>query len=78
MFIDYRTLNSRTLPSQYTTPRTDDVLDCLAGSRSSLRGVEMTSTPRKIGRVGLSCRKQVVFSLGSLEWLSPNSHGQRQ
>ncbi|RXN17862.1 Retrovirus-related Pol polyprotein from transposon 297 [Labeo rohita] len=33
MCIDYRTLNSRTLPDQYTTPRIDDALDCLAGSR---------------------------------------------
>ncbi len=33
MCIDYRTLNSRTLPDQYTTPRIDDALDCLAGSK---------------------------------------------
>lgn len=33
MCIDYRTLNSRTIPDQYTVPRIDDVLDCLAGSR---------------------------------------------
>ncbi|KAL2086841.1 hypothetical protein ACEWY4_017900 [Coilia grayii] len=31
--IDYRTLNSKTIPDQYTTPRIDDALDCLAGSR---------------------------------------------
>ncbi|KAI7814030.1 hypothetical protein IRJ41_006648 [Triplophysa rosa] len=30
---DYRTLNSRTLADQYTTPRIDDALDCLAGSK---------------------------------------------
>ncbi len=33
MCIDYRTLNSRTIPDQYVTPRIDDVLDCLTGSR---------------------------------------------
>lgn len=33
MCIDYRTLNSRTVPDQYTTPRIDDALDCLSGSR---------------------------------------------
>lgn len=31
--IDYRTLNSRTIPDQYTTPRIDDALDCLSGSK---------------------------------------------
>ncbi|XP_030594321.1 uncharacterized protein LOC115786334 [Archocentrus centrarchus] len=31
--IDYRTLNSRTIPDQYTMPRIDDALDCLTGSR---------------------------------------------
>ncbi|KAL6472418.1 hypothetical protein MHYP_G00186060 [Metynnis hypsauchen] len=31
--IDYRTLNSRTVPDQYSTPRVDDALDCLTGSR---------------------------------------------
>lgn len=33
MCIDYRTLNSRTTPDQYTTPRIDDALDCLSGSK---------------------------------------------
>ena len=33
MCIDYRTLNSRTIPDQYTTPRIDDALDCLTGSK---------------------------------------------
>ncbi|XP_076830977.1 uncharacterized protein LOC143476602 [Brachyhypopomus gauderio] len=33
MCIDYRTLNARTVPDQYTTPRIDDALDCLTGSR---------------------------------------------
>ncbi|XP_067266693.1 uncharacterized protein [Chanodichthys erythropterus] len=33
MCIDYRTLNSRTIPDQYTTPRIDDALDCLSGSK---------------------------------------------
>ena len=33
MCIDYRTLNSRTIPDQYTTPRIDEALDCLAGSK---------------------------------------------
>lgn len=33
MCIDYRTLNRRTVPDQYTTPRIDDALDCLSGSR---------------------------------------------
>lgn len=32
MCIYYRTLNSKTIPDQYTTPRIDDALDCLAGS----------------------------------------------
>lgn len=30
--IDYRTLNARTVPDQYTTPRIEDALDCLSGS----------------------------------------------
>uniref|UniRef100_A0A3B1IUI3 Gypsy retrotransposon integrase-like protein 1 n=3 Tax=Astyanax mexicanus TaxID=7994 RepID=A0A3B1IUI3_ASTMX len=33
MCIDYRTLNARTIPDQYTVPRIDDALDCLAGSK---------------------------------------------
>ncbi len=33
MCIDYRTLNSRTIPDQYTMPRIDDALDCLTGSK---------------------------------------------
>lgn len=33
MCIDYRTLNTRTIPDQYTTPRVDDALDCLVGSQ---------------------------------------------
>lgn len=33
MCIDYRTLNQRTIPDQYTTPRIDDALDCLVGSK---------------------------------------------
>ncbi|XP_029350188.1 uncharacterized protein LOC115036194 [Echeneis naucrates] len=33
MCIDYRLLNSRTIPDQYTMPRIDDVLDCLTGSK---------------------------------------------
>lgn len=33
MCIDYRTLNRRTTPDQYTTPRIDDALDCLSGSK---------------------------------------------
>ncbi|KAK3521100.1 hypothetical protein QTP86_015143 [Hemibagrus guttatus] len=33
MCIDYRTLNARTTPDQYTTPRIDDALDCLVGSK---------------------------------------------
>lgn len=32
MCIDYRVLNSRTVPDQYTKPCIDDVLDCLSGS----------------------------------------------
>ena len=33
MCIDYRTLNARTIPDQYTVPRVDDALDCLSGSQ---------------------------------------------
>ncbi|RXN37217.1 Retrovirus-related Pol polyprotein from transposon 297 [Labeo rohita] len=33
MCVDYRTLNARTIPDEYTTPRIDDALDCLAGSK---------------------------------------------
>ncbi len=33
MCIDYRNLNSMTIPDQYKPPRMDDALDCLAGSR---------------------------------------------
>lgn len=33
MCIDYRTLNARTIPDQYTVPRIDEALDCLTGSR---------------------------------------------
>ncbi|XP_038141331.1 uncharacterized protein LOC119783754 [Cyprinodon tularosa] len=31
--IDYRTLNNRTIPDQYTMPRIDDALDSLSGSK---------------------------------------------
>ncbi|KAI3370606.1 hypothetical protein L3Q82_007175 [Scortum barcoo] len=33
MCIDYRLLNSRTIPDQYTTPCIDDVLDSMTGSK---------------------------------------------
>lgn len=33
MRIDYQTLNRRTISDQYTTPRIDDALDCLSGSK---------------------------------------------
>lgn len=31
--IDYRTLNGRTIPDQYTTPRIEDALQCLTGAK---------------------------------------------
>ncbi|XP_063780792.1 uncharacterized protein LOC134928708 [Pseudophryne corroboree] len=31
--IDYRTLNNRTIPDQYTVPKIDEALDCLQGSQ---------------------------------------------
>ena len=31
--IDYRTLNQRTIPDQYTTPRIEDALQCLSGAK---------------------------------------------
>lgn len=33
MCIDYRMLNSHTVPDQYTTPCIDEALDCLSGSK---------------------------------------------
>uniref|UniRef100_A0A803JJR6 Gypsy retrotransposon integrase-like protein 1 n=1 Tax=Xenopus tropicalis TaxID=8364 RepID=A0A803JJR6_XENTR len=33
MCVDYRTLNQRTIPDQYTTPRIEDALNCLVGSK---------------------------------------------
>lgn len=33
MCVDYRTLNRRTVPDQYTVPRIDDALTCLSGSQ---------------------------------------------
>lgn len=33
MCIDYRTLNKRTIPDQYTTPRIEDALHCLSGAK---------------------------------------------
>lgn len=33
MCIDDRTLNSHSIPDQYTTPRIDEALDCLSGSK---------------------------------------------
>lgn len=33
MCIDYRTLNRRTIPDQYTTPRIEDALQCLTGAK---------------------------------------------
>ena len=33
MCVDYRTLNRRTVPDQYTVPRIDDALDSLSGSK---------------------------------------------
>ncbi|XP_060799313.1 retrovirus-related Pol polyprotein from transposon opus isoform X1 [Neoarius graeffei] len=33
MCIDYRTLNQRTIPDQYTVPRIEDALHCLSGSK---------------------------------------------
>lgn len=32
MCVDYRTLNHRTIPDQYTVPCIDDALDCLSGT----------------------------------------------
>lgn len=33
MCVDYRTLNKRTIPDQYTVPRVEDALSCLSGSQ---------------------------------------------
>lgn len=33
MCVDYRTLNRRTIPDQYTVPRIEDALNCLNGSK---------------------------------------------
>uniref|UniRef100_A0A8C9SK33 ribonuclease H n=1 Tax=Scleropages formosus TaxID=113540 RepID=A0A8C9SK33_SCLFO len=33
MCVDYRTLNRRTIPDQYTVPRVEDALACLSGSQ---------------------------------------------
>lgn len=33
MCVDYRTLNRRTIPDQYTVPRVEDALSCLSGSQ---------------------------------------------
>lgn len=33
MCIDYRLLNSRTIPDEYTTPRINNALDCLTGGK---------------------------------------------
>lgn len=33
MCVDYRTLNQRTIPDQYTVPRIEDALHCLSGSK---------------------------------------------
>ena len=33
MCVDYRTLNRRTIPDQYTVPRVEDALTCLSGSK---------------------------------------------
>lgn len=33
MCVDYRTLNKRTIPDQYTVPRVEDALTCLSGSK---------------------------------------------
>lgn len=33
MCVDYRTLNRRTIPDQYTVPRIEDALACLSGSK---------------------------------------------
>lgn len=33
MCVDYRTLNKRTIPDQYTMPRVEDALECLSGSQ---------------------------------------------
>lgn len=33
MCIDYMTLNQRTIPDQHTTPKIDNALDCLVGSK---------------------------------------------
>lgn len=31
--VDYKTLNKRTIPDQYTVPRVEDALSCLSGSK---------------------------------------------
>ena len=40
MCVDYRTLNRRTVPDQYTVPRVEDALACLSGAKWFCAGLE--------------------------------------
>ncbi|CAI5671318.1 unnamed protein product [Oreochromis niloticus] len=71
MCIDYRLLNSRTVPDQYTTPCIDEALDSLSGSKWSLEEHEerLIKVLDRLGEAGLKisldkcqfCQPQVKY-----------------